>query len=75
MKKTRYAVIRLDTTNGWLMFCTSEKGEFSFSHNPFDKAVYEEWQADELVRKYQRFLKETCPGVCNDFCISKVKLA
>ena len=74
MKKERYAVIQLDTRNGWLMFCSSPEAKFSFSHNPLQMAVFEEWQADDLVRRYSRHLKETVPGVCGDYCISKIKL-
>ena len=75
MKKEKFAVIQLDKTNGWIMFFTSPEGTFSLSHHPFQMATFEEWQADDIVRRYSRHLKDTCPSCCGDYCISKVKLA
>jgi hypothetical protein len=74
MKKERFAVIRLDKRNGWMMFASSPDGS-SFAHNPFQMATFEEKEADEIVRKLTAHVAEVTPALVDDICISKVKLA
>lgn len=74
MKKERYAVMKIDKRNGWMMFVSSSDGS-CLVHNPLQMATFEKQEAEKLVCELSAHVADVTPALVGDICISKVKLA